>query len=251
MGGHYLLCVSNMLCERACLAGVGGAWEKLELRPALLGNYYCFHLYACHGFGPNSHSLPVCLDEGNSSLVQCSPAPDCERAVFALQSASSAMLLQDTMELERRCSDQRSMFNSLDDLVRRHPGNGTSADQREDFLNLERSRDAEEEQLVFSEDYFAFVTEQLQYNLVGAGHATATQARIPDSEGSLSSRSSKSESSCSGSVSKLAAIPGASIDLETAASASIPKSAMGLGLSQWNRAPLLPEGFPFEAEFML
>jgi len=241
--GHYLHCVNNMLCERARLAGMGGAWKKLELRPALPGNYYCFHLYASQ--------LPVCFDEGSSSLVQCSPAPDCERAVFALQSASSAMLLQDIMELERRCSDQRSMFNSLDELVRQHPGNGTSDDCSADFLDLERSRDAEEEQLVFLQDNFAFVTEQLQYSLFGAGHATATQARIPDSEESLSSRSSKSESSCSGSVSKLASTPGVSIDLETAASASIPKSAMGLGLSQWNRAPLLPEGFPMHAEFMV
>jgi len=242
--GHYLLCVNNMLCERARLAGMGGPWERLELRPALPGNYYCFHLYASSGFGPNSNLLPVCFDEVGARLVQCAPAPDCERAVFALQTASSAMLLQDIMELERKCSEQRSMFNSLDDLVRRHPGNKTSAEHSADFLKLARSRDAEEEQLVFLQDNFAFVTEQLQYNLFGAGHATDTQARMPDSQGSLSSRSTlKSESSCSRSsnsesscsvrsILKKASIPKAAIDLEKLASTSIPNSAIDLELSQ-------------------
>lgn len=184
--GHYLHCVNNMLCERARVAGIGGPWEKLELRPALAGNYYCFHLYASSGSGLGSSNLvPVCFDEAGACLVQCAPVPECERAVFALQYASAAVLLNEIMDLERKCSEQRYMFNSLDPLS--------------------RSRDEEEEKLVFLQDNFAFFTQQLQYELLRADHASPSQAGIPDSADSLSSSSGstiQSGSSCSRSMIK-------------------------------------------------
>jgi len=197
--GHYLLCVNNMLCERARVAGIGGPWEKLELRPALAGNYYCFHLYASSGSGLSSNLVPVCFDEAGACLVQCAPAPECERAVFALQYASAAVLLKEIQDLERKGSEQRYMFNSLDDLVKK------TGEDSADFQNLSRSRDEEEEKLVFLQDNFAFYTQQLQYELLRADHASPPQAGIPDSADSLSSSSGstvQSGSSCSRSMTK-------------------------------------------------
>lgn len=203
--GHYLLCVNNTLCERARVAGMGGPWEKFELRPALPGNRYCFHLYAPSGFGPNSSLLPLCFDEAGLCLFQGSPTPGCERAVFALQRGSSAMLLQEMMDLERHCSEQRSTFNSLDALVKRRANKGTPEEPTPEYEDLVNRRDEEEEKLVFLQDNFAFVTEQLQQNLLGVGHASGaaspTKGKIPDSAISLDSVSSgstlQSDSTCS------------------------------------------------------
>jgi len=193
---RYLLCINKMLCERALLKDLS-PWEKLELRPALPGNHYCFYIYGpssdAMSLGPSSSPLPICFDEAGGCLVQALPVPGCQPAVFTLQTASSALLLQEITDLIQECAKQRFQFSGLNNLLnlQRVACRGTAAGEHSvEFQKLTRKRDAEEEQLVFLQDHLAFLEEQLQFHTHNAG---ATDG-IPESEEN-SSESCRSKSS--------------------------------------------------------
>lgn len=168
---RYLLCISNMLCERAVLQGSAGNWEKMQLRPAVAGNHYCFHIYA----PSNQDPLPICFDEETGSLMQAQPEAGCEPAVFAMEKASSALLLQEIMDLTAEVSEQKTTFEKLQTYVafRARGWKDTPLQHCAEAQKLSSRKDAAEEKLVFLEDNLSFVREQLQSNLQDAGAGTA------------------------------------------------------------------------------
>lgn len=204
--GHYLLCLSNTLCvcDRAqptMWQGMAG-WEKMQLRPAVPGNHYCFHLYCPSGSGlaSSASQLPICFNEETGCLTQAQPEPGCEPAVFALHTASSALLLQEIIVLTGQCNEAREQFKHYDKFLklRKFACNGTPAEHAPELQRLSSMRNAAEEQLVFLEDNLAFVREQLDAKLqdagAGAAHGLPPEACIPDSKDSLSCMSESSKS---------------------------------------------------------
>jgi len=184
--GHYLLCMMNCLCEAVQTSDVLkvalASLSKMQLRPAVQGNHYCFHIYS---------QLPVCLDEETGCLVHAQPKPGCEPAVFALQTASSALLLQEIIELTRQCAEKRSGFTALNKLLhlRQAQCKGTPQEFSAELQEQVNRRDKEEEKLVFLEDNLSFVREQLNDLLLDAGPDAAhglPEACMPDFEDALS-----------------------------------------------------------------
>lgn len=168
---RYLLCINNMLCERAVLQGSAGTWEKMQLRPAVAGNHYCFHIYAPGSQDP----LPICFDEETGSLMQAQPEAGCEPAVFTMEKASSALLLQEIMDLTSEVSEQKVTFDKLVNYIafKTRCFSGTTLQHSAEAQKLSCRKDAEEEKLVFLEDNLSFVRDQLQSNLQDAGAGTA------------------------------------------------------------------------------
>ena len=141
--GHYLCCLSNMLCKSSLLQGMGGSWARMQLRPALPGNHYCFHLYCPSSLAPNASPVPICFDEESRCLILAEPEPGCEPAVFSLQTASTALLLKELVDLTQHCSEQRSLFSYLDNFLRLQKlgCKGTSAEYSDELQKLSSKRD--------------------------------------------------------------------------------------------------------------
>jgi len=176
--GRCLQCIENKFCEWARFPGLPRPWERLQLRPALPGNYYCFHIYAATSLtnavaGASSSALPICFDEVNACLVQCSPEPGCEPAVFALQTASSAHLLQEIIDLTHECYKQRNVIKGLSMLLNMQ-WIACKGSLEEASLQVQVSRrNVEAERLIHLEDNLDFLREQLQATLEDAGGEAA------------------------------------------------------------------------------
>lgn len=204
--GCSLLCIGNQFCELTGFQGLTGAWGRLELRPALPGNYYCFHLYAPASFadamtGTHPDVLPICLDQKSGCLVQCLPGPGCEPAVLALQTASSAHLLQEIIELTQQTFQQRGVFSGLNTLVKMQMLAFGASHISESQM---QKRDAEEEKLVFLEDSLDFARHQLQSSLAAAGADAAhglPEACMPASSSCTPGTPVKSNSSLGSTIS--------------------------------------------------
>lgn len=202
--GRYLKCISGTFCESVGQAAeaLAGSWAKLQLRPAIPGNHYCFHLYT-------SSVLPICYDDDRECLVQGPPEPGCEPAVFALQTASSVSLLQEIIDTTGLIFEQKRKLSSLesnvvakralcemDNLINRlRDRNG-----KEQVPSVSSRRDAEEEQLVFLESNLEFQKEQLHAALERAGegaeHGLPEACILDDCEDSFScGRSAPSQNS--------------------------------------------------------
>jgi len=84
--GH-LLFIGDTLCERACLSGSAGRWERLELRPTRFReSSWCFHLWS------HMSGLPVCFADRarikrgfRGKFVVRRPENEGEMVVFSLQ----------------------------------------------------------------------------------------------------------------------------------------------------------------------
>jgi hypothetical protein len=176
--GRCLQCIENKFCEWARFPGLPRPWERLQLRPALPGNYCCFHIYAATSLtnavaGASSSALPICFDEVNACLVQCSPEPGCEPAVFALQTASSAYLLQEIIDLTHECYKQRNVIKGLSMLLNMQ-WIACKGSLEEASLQVQVSRrNVEAERLIHLEDNLDFLREQLQATLEDAGGEAA------------------------------------------------------------------------------
>jgi hypothetical protein len=202
--GQYVCLLSSRLCTSSLLQGMAGHWAKMELRPAVPGNHYCFHLYSPDSMAPHAAPVPICYDEGSNCLVQADPAPGCEAAVFSLQTASSALMLKEIVDLTQQCAEQRRLSNHLNNLYRLQKlaaiPRGTSAQYSEEFQRLAYRRDMAEQQHVFLEDELCFMKEQLKFNLqyagVGAAHGLP-EACIPLPECSVSGKPEICKSSVS------------------------------------------------------
>lgn len=155
--GAYVLLVRRTLCERARLRGSAGPWERLQLRPTASLNPGCFHL--------QSHwsRLPLCFDTDGDCFVQSLPRVNCQQAVFALQAADSAELLQEASGLLLHCAEQSRTVRELNEQFRaqRRIRRGRPSELSASFDRLTSGREAEEAQLVFMQDHLSFLREQL------------------------------------------------------------------------------------------
>jgi len=172
--------------------GMAGC-EMMELRTAVRGNHYCFHLYCTSGSGLLSRAsqLPICIDEETGCLIQAEAEPGREPAVFSLQTASLAQMLQERLSLRQQCEEQRDCFQRLDQSLRQRKDacKSTAAEQSPELAKLQNERNDAEEKLVYLEDMLEFVKDQHQFKLqaagAGASHGLPPEACTPDSKDSL------------------------------------------------------------------
>lgn len=168
--GHSLSFVGNQFCEVANALGVAGAPVTLELCPSSPDDDYCFHLYASSGSTCEGMS-PVYIDQVNHCLVLAESDTGCAPAVFALQTVSSAHLLQEIIDLTYECVKQDFCVCGLNNLLKMQmfAYSGMLNDHSPELQKQLRRRNAEEERQVFLEDNLDFAREQLLSNLAEAG----------------------------------------------------------------------------------
>jgi len=186
---HYLSSVDNQLCEGTKFLDFAGPLEMLQVRPSSPDNLYCFHLYASSGLcGDGSGKLPICFGERSHCLILAEPETGCEPVVFALQTVSSAHLLQEIIDLTYECVKQDFCLSGLNNLLRMQMcAYRDILNQHSPEISKQLSRrNAEEERLVFLEDNLDFAREQLRSNLADAGAHAAhglPEECMPDSVG--------------------------------------------------------------------